>query len=97
MKHLTNKITNRAWKMRVSGFILFLLFSLSVLAQNVPPRPSPPRLVNDFAGMLSATEQATLENKLVKYDDTTSNQIAIVTLSSLGNDNIDQLAFAIID
>ncbi|HLP50429.1 MAG TPA: TPM domain-containing protein [Chitinophagales bacterium] len=53
------------------------------VAQNFPAQPNPPRLVNDFAGVLSATEQQSLERKLVAYDDSTSTQIAIVIIESL--------------
>lgn len=58
--------------------ILFLIPVLAILAQDVPSRPSPPRLVNDFTNTLSADQVATLERKLVAYDDSTSNQIAVV-------------------
>jgi uncharacterized protein len=53
-------------------------------SQNIPDRPNPPRLVNDFAGMLKAGEVNMLERKLDAFDDTTSNQIAIVIVPTLG-------------
>lgn len=49
----------------------------------LPERPNPPRLVNDFANVLSATEEKKLEDKLVAYSDSTTTQIAIVTIQSL--------------
>jgi uncharacterized protein len=55
----------------------------SSFSQDLPERPSPPRLVNDFAGMLSTDEVASLENKLVAFNDSTSTQIAIVTVPTL--------------
>mgnify|MGYP001552967510 CR=1 FL=1 len=60
-----------------------LLSGFSGLAQDIPPRPVPPRLVNDFAALLSSAEASALERKLVAYDDTTSIQIAIITERSL--------------
>lgn len=64
--------------------LVFCFFSLTtVFAQNIPPVPNPPRLVNDFAGMLSAGEIQSLEQKLVKFDDTTSNQIAVVVVRTV--------------
>lgn len=61
------------------------LFSLcTAQAQDIPDPMSPPRLVNDFAGVLSDEENALLEKKLVAYDDSTSSQIAVVTVQSLG-------------
>lgn len=73
---------------------LFSLLSNVLLAQSddFPPRPNPPRLVNDMADMLSAEEEAALEQKLVNYNDTTSTQIAIVTIPSIGGYDINQYA-----
>ena len=66
----------------------FLLLAGLAAAQTVPPRPNPPRLVNDLANMLSADEVARLERKLVAYNDSTSSQIAIVTVPSVGDYDI---------
>jgi uncharacterized protein len=70
-----------------------LFFSLSIdwiFSQNIPERPVPQRLVNDFAGILKAEEVNSLEQKLVAFSDSTSTQIAIVTVLSLdGYDKAD--------
>ncbi|MEM0962820.1 MAG: TPM domain-containing protein [Bacteroidota bacterium] len=47
-------------------------------AFDVPPRPTPPRLVNDYTGTLSATERDALERKLTAFDDSTGSQVAVV-------------------
>ena len=74
---------------------LFVLFALlwfatgNISAQNnkdLPPKPNPPRLVNDFANVLSAGEIQQLESKLVAYNDSTSTQITIVILPSVDDD-----------
>ncbi|NOX86708.1 MAG: TPM domain-containing protein [Chlorobi bacterium] len=63
---------------------LIFILALSVTkAQDIPPRPQPPRLVNDLADILSPQQEQSLENKLVRFNDTTSNQITIVTVNSL--------------
>ena len=68
---------------------LFCTISISrVLAQKIPDRPVPPRLVNDFAGMLKSEEVNMLERKLVAFNDSTSTQIAIVIVPSLGGFDI---------
>jgi uncharacterized protein len=75
---------------------LFLtyLFSLScilVFSQTRDPqyiidhRPSPPKLVNDFANVLTPEQEDALEQKLAAYDKQTSNQIVIVTVEELGD------------
>jgi uncharacterized protein len=62
---------------------LSLFATFQLFAQNFPAQPDPPRLVNDFAHLLSANEANALEYKLDKYNDSTSTQIAIVTIESL--------------
>jgi uncharacterized protein len=76
-------------------FIVFIvaIFSLtSVKAQNVIPKPNPPVLVTDLAGVLSPEEKQALENKLVAIDDSSSNQIAVVILPTLDGNPIEEYA-----
>jgi uncharacterized protein len=65
---------------------------LSIQAQ-LPLRPNPPRLVNDFADILNTSEENALERKLVNYNDTTSTQIAVVTIANL--QGYDKAQFAV--
>lgn len=63
--------------------IIYLLTTvIGVRAQEIPAKPNPPRLVNDLANKFNPTEQAALEQKLVAYFDSTSTQIAVVTVPS---------------
>lgn len=72
------------------NLILFIVCSLWVVvyAKDIPVKPNPPRLVNDYAGALSNEEKASLENKLVTYFDSTSTQIAIVIENSIEDDDV---------
>jgi uncharacterized protein len=75
--------------------ILALLFSVGALAQmkeiiNTPP--SPPKLVNDYTNTLTSYQKEALENKLYRYDDSTSNQITVVVVKSSGNYSIEDAA-----
>jgi len=63
--------------------LVLIILSGNISAQDIPDRPHPPRLVNDFAGMLASGDAESLENKLVAFNDSTSTQIAIVTISDL--------------
>ena len=68
--------------------LLMLACALPLAAQTgpaIPPRPEPPRLVNDLAGMLSPEEESRLETKLVEYARTSSTQITVVTVVSIGD------------
>ncbi len=74
-------------------FSLLLLILMTAFAfGQIPDRPNPPRLVNDFANLLSSSEKAQLEQKLVGYDKSMSIQICIVTTESLGDRDITQFA-----
>jgi uncharacterized protein len=78
------------------AFFIFILLlaGLSVNA-DIPQRPNPPRLVNDFAGMLSEPEQQQLENKLVQFARETSTQIVVVTVPDLEGYDPGDYAFRI--
>jgi uncharacterized protein len=80
-------------KIKFTLLLLFaaLFFSLtSKSQQEFPARPEPQRLVNDFAGLLSAEQKNLLEYKLVNFNQRTSTQIAIVTIKSIaGYDPFD--------
>lgn len=47
--------------------------------------PTVKRLVNDFTNTLTEDQRQDLERKLVAFDDSTSTQIAVVIIPSLGN------------
>ena len=64
----------------------------ATIAAALPPRPSPPRLVNDLAGVLSPSEAAALERKVVALDDSTGTQVAVVLVNT--TDGIDPNEYA---
>lgn len=71
---------------------LALMFApLLMVAQEFPEKPD--QLVNDYAGVLSKQEQRELESLVVKYDQETSVQIAVVIMSTLDGYPIDEYAF----
>lgn len=80
----------------IMSLFLGLAVGQSVSAQNIPPKPDPPRLVNDFAHVMTADQIEVLEQKLDAYDDSTSIQIAIVTLASIDDYPIEDVALKIL-
>jgi len=74
------------------SILLLTITSNRILGQDFPDRPVPPRLVNDFAGLLNSAEINQLERKLVSFNDSTSTQIAIVTVPSLNGYDIADYA-----
>jgi uncharacterized protein len=73
----------RKFELLIIAILLFVLPSGIILGQEFPERPVPPRLVNDFAGMLKPDDISYLEQKLVAFNDSTSTQIAIVVVPTL--------------
>ncbi len=73
--------------------IILLCFytSFTVFAQDFPPLPN--TLVNDYTGTLSAEQKNALERKLVAFDDSTSIQVAVVLIRSLGGYDISDYGY----
>ncbi len=63
--------------------VLSVFAILSMTCMALPQKPSPQRLVNDFAGLFTEPQAARLERVLVAFDDSTSNQITVVTVNDL--------------
>ena len=55
----------------------------AMVAKAIPTRPEPQRLVNDQASIFTPDQKEDLERMLVAFDDSTSNQIAVVTVLDL--------------
>jgi uncharacterized protein len=69
------------------------IWSISLHAQEVPEPMNPPRLVNDFAGIFSEEQRHDLETVLRAYNDSTSTQIYVVTMSDLQGYPASDFAF----
>jgi len=69
--------------------LLSLLFTFA-FAQDFPEKPN--TLVNDYANVLSADQKQQLETKLVAFNDSSSTQIAIAILKSVGDYDINEYA-----
>jgi len=70
---------------------LFLLFfiSLSIQAKEIPPKPDPYRLVNDYTQLLNQAQSEQLERKLRYFEDSTSTQIVVIIQESLDGDALE--------
>lgn len=68
--------------------------SVRTYAQDVAllPVPNPPRLLVDKANILIPEQAEILENKLVAFDDSTSNQISVVIIPTLNGYPIEEYA-----
>lgn len=79
MKQIISKIR----KSLVGLFFIGLIFPQFANAQTFPEVSNPPRIVNDFVGILSQEENMALESRLVAFNDSTSTQIAVIVVDDL--------------
>lgn len=70
---------------------LILLFG-QTFAAGYPEPMRPKRMVNDFEEIFDASAMERLENQCRQLNDTSSNQIAVVTISTTEGDDIDLYA-----
>jgi uncharacterized protein len=75
---------------RLELFSLLLLMVGAVSGQKIPEPMVPPRLVNDFTGLLTEEQQISLNNKLLAFNDSTSTQIYVVTFNDLQGYSVDE-------
>jgi uncharacterized protein len=80
--------------------VVLLVFAPSAVltAESVSTLPAPTGYVSDFAGVLSPSTKAGLENLCYQVDRQAHAQIAVVTIKTLDNDqSIDEFATALED
>ena len=70
--------------------LALVLSSGAIHAQWLPEKSN--RLVNDYSGILSEQQCSTLEQRLVAFNDSTSNQILVVITPTLGGDDENAVA-----
>jgi uncharacterized protein len=74
-------------------FIGLLLGSWQVFAQDFPPKSN--TIVTDYTNTLTSDQKQQLERKLVAFNDTSSTQIAVVILKSIGDYDVNEYAAAL--
>jgi uncharacterized protein len=72
--------------------LLILVFILSGMYANaqftIPDKPSFQTSVYDYADVLNPTEEKELEDKLIRYSDSTSTQIVVISVEDLKGEDI---------
>lgn len=72
-----------------------LFFTNSIVAQfNIPEKPKKIKdqtSLYDYIGLLSPSQNKNLEQKLIRYSDTTSTQIVVAIINSTNGENINYL------
>ena len=89
---------------KFTSIILFLLAAFVAAAQSgsnfsidkvINTPPNPPKLVNDYANILTPDQSGALERKLYLFDDTSSNQVTVVIVPNLGGQDVADVAIAL--
>ncbi|WP_406845395.1 TPM domain-containing protein [Flavobacterium soyae] len=89
MKNSKNKILNSNRIFQFTLLFITLFISNSIFAQfDIPKKPDFQTSVYDYANVLSASEKTQLEEKLIRYSDSTSTQIVVITIESLKGEDI---------
>jgi len=73
---------------KITIFLSLLLVSFFAFSQQLPPKSG--TLVTDYTNTLSGGDKQQLESKLVAFDDSTSTQIAVVIIKSVGDYDINE-------
>ena len=72
--------------------VCFFITSFSFAQYTIPEIPKLQTSVYDYANVLSASEKSQLEEKLIRYSDSTTTQIVVITIESLKGEDVSQLA-----
>ena len=75
--------------------VIFFLSCLFASCDELPEPYNPPRLVNDFAEILTCEQADSLERVLVDFDNRTTNQICVVSVKTLGSRTVDDFGLAL--
>lgn len=80
-----------------SKYVFVVILSLFCYSQtafaqfDIPPIPDEETSVYDYVNLLSTSEKSSLEQKLIRYSDTTSTQIVIAIIATTKGENIGLL------
>ena len=93
MRLMTKFLLEEKMIKRIFFLSVILFFGWNLSAKEIPAKPN--RLVNDYAGILSAEQLQSLENLYRKYEDSTSSQFVIVIEESLDGESKTDRSMAI--
>ena len=91
---LTNCLT-KSQEVNMKKLFLFVLALCGLMAHaqfDIPKKPSFQTSVYDYEDILNPSQEKQLEEKLIKYSDSTSTQIVVVTIPTLKGEDIGVLA-----
>lgn len=84
----------RVFLAALTFLVAWSLHAPVAFAREVPPLSG---RVNDLAGMLSPQAEATLEDKLARYEQATQRQFALLTIDSLEGDALEDFSIRVVE
>lgn len=82
----------QTYKLFLSIIITLFFVQISFGQFSIPEKPKLQTSVYDYVNLFSESQKSGLEQKLIKYSDSTSTQIVLITIESTKGENIDILA-----
>lgn len=72
--------------------LLFLALNIFVVAQNIPAKPAVLYPVYDQVGLLTQEEKDQINQKLIRFADSTSTEIEVIIIPTTGGEDVNFLA-----
>jgi len=74
---------------------LLLQWCAAALSAGIPPKPSVPMAVYDYADLFSTDQYSSLNQELITFSDTTSTRIVVLTVPDLEGMSSSEYAFEV--
>ena len=79
-------------KILIATLLGFFFVNMSQAQFKIPEAPKKQTSVYDYSKLLSLSEARSLEQKLIRYSDSTSTQIVVIVINSTNGEDINYLA-----
>tara|TARA_R110001583_G_scaffold130277_2_gene282030 strand:- start:1046 stop:1855 length:810 start_codon:yes stop_codon:yes gene_type:complete len=82
------KVVTKFYKIYSLLFAAIFVVQIAFGQFTIPAKPTLQTSVYDYANLFSSSQKTFLEQKLIRYSDSTSTQIVIATIDNIGGDEI---------
>jgi uncharacterized protein len=79
-------------KILIAALLGFFFVSISQAQFKIPEVPKKQTSIYDYSKLLSSSEARSLEQKLIRYSESTSTQIVVIVINSTNGEDINYLA-----
>jgi uncharacterized protein len=79
-------------KILIAALLGFFFVNMSQAQFKIPEVPKKQTSVYDYSKLLSSSEVRTLEQKLIRYSESTSTQIVVIVINSTNGEDINYVA-----